>query len=241
MKRTILALGTIALALALAGGAWAGKRYVITSSVQVKPGSLTGANVKDHSLGLSELSDGVTEHLHGQRGAKGPPGPAGPAGLKGDTGATGAAGAQGPKGETGDTGPQGPPGLSNVETDGPYPGGDIPPLNSDAAGYQSTSKWANDGTVQQSWVVCPAGKVALGGGFGPNGDLSTAPNDASGDVKIISSAPVEFTENASGTWNYQPIDDEGSFVPNGWLVQGFNSSAQPVVVRPWVICATVKG
>jgi hypothetical protein len=238
MKRSILALGAIALALALTGGAWAGSKYLITSASQVKPGSLTGENIKNHSLGLSELSNGLTESLRGKRGAEGPAGPAGP---RGDTGATGLTGAQGPKGDKGDMGPQGPPGLSNVETDGPYPGGDIPPLNSDAAGYQSISKWANGGTVQQSWVVCPVGKVALGGGFGPNGDLSTAPNDSSGDVKIISSAPVEFSEDASGTWNYQPIDGEGSFVPNGWLVQGFNNSAQPVVVRPWVICATVKG
>jgi hypothetical protein len=56
MKRTILALGAIALALALAGGAWAGKTYLITSSSQVKPGSLTGVNVKNHSLGLKDLN-----------------------------------------------------------------------------------------------------------------------------------------------------------------------------------------
>ena len=43
MNRTVLALGAIAVALALAGGAWAGKRYVITSGSQVKLGSLTGA------------------------------------------------------------------------------------------------------------------------------------------------------------------------------------------------------
>jgi collagen triple helix repeat protein len=95
MKRTIVALGAIALALAIAGGAWAGKRYLITSSSQVKPGSLTGENIKNHSLGLSELSKGVTEHLRGARG---------PAGAKGDTGA------QGPKGNTGAQGPPGAPG-----------------------------------------------------------------------------------------------------------------------------------
>jgi hypothetical protein len=108
MKRTILALGVIGLALALAGGAWAGKRYLITSSSQVKPGSLTGENIKNHSLGLDELSKNVTDHLHGKRGARGPEGPAGPAGPKGDTGA------QGPKGDTGPqgpAGPQGPPGT----------------------------------------------------------------------------------------------------------------------------------
>jgi len=73
--------------------------------------------------------------------------------------------------------------------------------------------------------VCPKGKVALGGGFGQD-DVQTA------KLIVVSSSPVEFTEDASGTWNYQPIDGEGSFVPNGWLVQGYNESGSPLVVRP---------
>lgn len=107
MKRTILALGTIALALALAGGAWAGKRYVVTSSAQVKAGSLTGANIKDHSVGLADLSGNAHAALKGT---------AGPAGQEGPNGATGPQGQQGPKG---DAGPQGPRGsLANYEVDG---------------------------------------------------------------------------------------------------------------------------
>ena len=70
MKRTIIALGAIALALALAGGAWAGKRYLITSSSQVKPGSLTGQNIKNHSLGLNELSTKAKAGLKGERGGE---------------------------------------------------------------------------------------------------------------------------------------------------------------------------
>ena len=113
MKRTILALGAIALALALAGGAWAGKRYLITSSKQVKNGALTGADIKSHSLTLRNLSPSVV-------GAFVPPGQGtpGPQGPKGDTGATGP---QGPKGDTGPAGPQGPRGpqgsLVNYEVD----------------------------------------------------------------------------------------------------------------------------
>lgn len=111
MKRSILALGALALALAVTGGAWAGSKYLITSSSQVKPGSLTGVNVKNHSLGLSELSRSVTAGLHGSRGRRGPAGPAGPAGPVGPTGPAGPKGdqgVQGPKGDKGDTGPQGP-------------------------------------------------------------------------------------------------------------------------------------
>lgn len=88
MKRTILALGTIALALAIAGGAWAGKRYVITSSSQVKNGSLTGADIQNHSLDLADLAKGATHTLesNGKRGPKGDTGPQGPQGPKGDKG-----------------------------------------------------------------------------------------------------------------------------------------------------------
>ena len=82
MKRTIIALGAIALALALAGGAWAGKHYIITSSSQVKNGSLS----------LADLSHGARNALNSKRGAVGPQG------------------AQGPKGDTGPPGPKGDPG-----------------------------------------------------------------------------------------------------------------------------------
>ena len=68
----------------------------------VRNGSLTGADIKNHSLDVSELSKGVLGHLRGAHGARGPQGPAGP---KGDTGA------QGPTGPQGPAGPQGPPGT----------------------------------------------------------------------------------------------------------------------------------
>jgi len=88
MKRTILALGTIALALALAGGAWASKRYVITSSSQVKNGALTGADIKNHSLGIADLTEGTMHRLEsgGSHGSKGDKGDQGPKGDKGDSG-----------------------------------------------------------------------------------------------------------------------------------------------------------
>ena len=100
MNRTIIALGAIALALALAGGAWAGKHYMITSSSQVKNGSLVA----------SDLSKGARKSLKGNRGPKGATGAQGP---QGDTGA------QGPKG---DPGAQGPPGPSLQRLTGDFSG-----------------------------------------------------------------------------------------------------------------------
>lgn len=130
MKRTVLALGVIALALVLAGGAWAGKRYLITSSSQVKPGSLTGADIKNHSLTLKDLSSSAGGAFEppvpqGSRGPAGPRGPKGATGATGPAGLQGATGAQGPQGDKGDQGPQGKPGprgpqgsLVNYEVDG---------------------------------------------------------------------------------------------------------------------------
>lgn len=128
-------------------------------------------------------------------------------------------------------------GLTNALADGPYPGATKLTL-----GSNSTSEWANNGTLQTSWVACPAGDVALGGGFGPNGDLSTAPNANDGKVTVISSAPdyINGTTNvALGSTNFPKANADGAFQPNGWAVQGYNNGAAPVVVRPWVICAKV--
>jgi hypothetical protein len=100
MKRTIIALGAIALALSLAGGAWAGKRYLITSSSQVKNGSLV----------LGDLSKKAQKSLRGKRG------PAGREGPKGDTGD------QGPKGDKGDSGVNSPLVFGPYQAAGPDSG-----------------------------------------------------------------------------------------------------------------------
>jgi len=86
MKRTILVLGTLALALALTSGAWAAQKYLITSWTQVKPGTIRGANIKNHTLGLRKFSTAAKAGLEGPSGPQGNSGPVGPTGARGPQG-----------------------------------------------------------------------------------------------------------------------------------------------------------
>jgi hypothetical protein len=101
-----LVISIVALVLATTGTGLAASKYLITSSSQVRAGSLAA----------SDLSAKARKQLRGATGAKGATGtrgatgPTGPAGATGATGPTGAAGPQGPTGDAGPAGPQGPKG-----------------------------------------------------------------------------------------------------------------------------------
>ena len=93
---------TIALVFAMSGGAYAAKRYLITSTKQISPkvlAQLKGAKGAQGAVGAA-----------GPAGAQGPTGPQGPAGtagkdgVNGKDGAAGQVGPPGPKGENGLTG-----------------------------------------------------------------------------------------------------------------------------------------
>ena len=170
----------------------------------------------------------------GAQGAKGDTGAAGAQGAKGDPGATGPAGPAGPKGEKGD---RGSPGLSDLEADGPYPGRSDPENNLHGdQGAQSTLMWMHGQptVLQESWVMCAPGKVALGGGFGQD-DVQTD------QLVIVTSTPINITKDGVKYPAGTPTDEVGSLLaPNGWLVQGYNKSDLDLIVRPWVICAKVS-
>lgn len=130
--------------------------------------------------------------------------------------------------------------VSKVETDGPYPGrtdheNDLQNIDGGSQGAQSTALWAAGTDRRQSWVMCAPGKVALGGGFGDNdGDDSK--------IRVVTSTPAQVVKNgANYELAYSPIagDPAGSFLPNAWLVEGFNEGTDATMVRPWVICVKV--
>jgi hypothetical protein len=122
--------------------------------------------------------------------------------------------------------------VRKLESDGPYPGstdlGDIPDQ-----GDNSDELVPADGEPHTVWVQCAPDKVALGGGFRLAADAGTAAAKA---VQVTASEPTQI---ADGAITYLPIDGDaaGSFLPNGWAVEAINTGAQPVVVRPWVVCA----
>lgn len=64
----------------------------------MRNGSVTGADVRNRSLGAVELTPAAVRSLRGLRGAPGVAGATGPAGAQGAAGAAGQAGAQGPPG-----------------------------------------------------------------------------------------------------------------------------------------------
>jgi hypothetical protein len=249
MRKRISPASVLALIVAL---------FVVLTGTATAAKLITGAQIKNGSIGLVDLNAKAKKALKGQRGpvgATGPQGPAGAAGPVGPAGASGAKGAQGDPGEDGadgldgekgDKGDKGDPGVANLETDGPYPGRpDTENLLQNLVGgwqengAQSSVAWV-EGGLQQSWVMCPQGKVALGGGFGDN--------DSQPELNFVTSAPVQIAVDESGpettfAITYDPIADDtaGSFVPNGWLVEGYLTGAGEHIVRPWVVCAEVNG
>jgi hypothetical protein len=97
----------LALVFAMTGGAYAAKKYLITSTKQISPSVLKQLQGKSGANGANGAA--------GTAGAQGPQGPAGPAGSAGSAGAkgeTGTAGKEGLKGVTGKEGPGGPEGSA---------------------------------------------------------------------------------------------------------------------------------
>jgi hypothetical protein len=94
----------LALVFAMTGGAYAAKKYLITSTKQISPSVLKQLRGKAGPAGAPGSA--------GAQGQAGPAGPAGPAGSGGARGETGPAGAKGEKGATGAAGAKGATGAT---------------------------------------------------------------------------------------------------------------------------------
>lgn len=112
-------VAVIALIFAMTGGAYAAKKYLITSTKQISPKVLTalkGASGKPGAVGPAGPAGTAGA------GTPGPAGPQGAPGLKGDAGTPGTPGTPGTQGTQGVPGPKGATGE-------PWPaGGTLPKL-----------------------------------------------------------------------------------------------------------------
>jgi hypothetical protein len=89
----------MALFFAMTGGAYAAKRYLITSTKQISPSVLKSLQGKAGNNGATGPAGAAgTPGAQGPQGPAGSGGPAGPAGARGETGAAGAKGAKGATG-----------------------------------------------------------------------------------------------------------------------------------------------
>lgn len=173
MKKGITLIAALVAVLAVTSGAFAANHYLITSSSQIKNGTISA----------SDLSSSARKALKGQQGSKGDTGAAGPRGH---------AGAQGPKGDPGAEGPQGPAGVSGYEVR-------TWRYSTDDANTDTGSTYPGVGSGAIATVACSPGKVALGGGYrfksqGDNGFNSQALRDGSG---VVASFPgrMDWTTN----------------------------------------------
>jgi hypothetical protein len=191
MKRSFVVFGVIALVLVVSSGAIAAQKFLITSSAQVKPGVLTGGNIKNGSLSAIEFSAAAKAALRGAQGpagVQGLVGPAGPAGVAGPRGTSGSTGSQGPAGSQGPQGPQGAVGaglkiMGTVATPADLPTTPAPTLG-DAflvagdlwvwTGAQFTNAGPVKGPTGAQGAVGPQGPQGLKGDTGATGAAGAA-------------------------------------------------------------------
>jgi hypothetical protein len=212
VKFGITVLAVLVAVLAIASGASAAKKYLITSSSQVKDGAIS----------LADLSPGVRKALQGKEGSNAAQSLAGAQGPKGDAGATGA---EGPKGDTGPQGPKGDKGGSGYEVR-------TWRYSKDDANTDSGADYPGVGSGAIATVACSPGKVAVGGGYrftsdGGSGFNAPAVSDGSG---VVASFPGRMD------WSTNTVKPNDS---SGWIVQ-VNSKVDAADMTLYVVCVNAS-
>jgi len=219
-----MVVAMIALGVALSGTAVAGTTKLIT-----------GGQIANGTIKLTNLHSSVKTSLKGQHGAtgaqgsagaQGPVGPQGATGAKGESGAAGPAGAQGPKGdqgakgEPGSNGKDGKNGLSGLVTRhyDYIKGADYPGAGS---GGIATVACDDDPAVSQT-------KIAIGGGvqfLDVGRNAGTLANSYVGETHVTDSFP--------GRMNWDTNTPKPDRL-DGWIVR--LNTTPSVDLRVWVTC-----
>jgi hypothetical protein len=126
---------TLALVLAMTGGAYAAGKFVITSTKQISPKVVSALKGKAGPAGpAGSKGDPGPAGKEGAPGKEGSPGKEGPPGKEGEEGSPGTKGATGPPGSVGSTGVKGSTGASGPEGS-PWTAGVLP------SGKTETGTW----------------------------------------------------------------------------------------------------
>ena len=195
MKKAITVIAALVAVLAVTSGAFAAKQYVITSSKQIKHGTIR----------LSDLSRHARKLLHGHVGH------VGPQGLKGDPGATGPHGPQGPQGLQGALGKDGTNGKDGKDG-----------LTGVLASFGGTlndgySGWRMSGSYDAQMVTDNYLQISDATTSGSFGDWLFSPKVADAKTEFqaafdIMAAPgARNTPTDAGQWNHISVSpDDGN-------------------------------
>ena len=230
-------IATLALVFAMTGGAYAAKKYLITSTKQISPSVLKALKGKAGPAGPAGT---------GTAGAAGPQGPGGAAGAKGENGVPGKEGppgkngTNGTNGAPGEEGPAGPEGVCSTSSC------HLPSGVTETGTFEGTSSAAKAIQLPISFPIpLPS---SLGGGSAnfvtkedvknksyPEGCSGSAakPEAAKGFLCVFGGFTGELVTNQFFSPG-EPADLVGT---TGTIVNATTENAEELVVGTWAVTA----
>ncbi len=197
---------TLALVFAMTGGAYAAKKYLITSTKQISPKvlkQLKGKNGKN-----------------GAPGATGAQGPQGPAGVAGKDGANGKDGAS-------VTGPEGPEGKEGKEGSPWTAGGKLPSEKSETGSWIVRTNTEEDNGQSQTAISFP---IPLKSALVETQVHYIAGEAAEGEGELTSgSTTIHKVEPKSGQF-MAGQEISGTGIPAGTLIKAYNQSEETITL-----------